>query len=141
MTRRDRFRFFLEHAGYSVPPGRAACALALARAEELLNEAEDLGVVTVEWQYDDMPYEQDIVSEDEADRLFESGEWTGPFGCIVETFDGETHTSLWGIVVGPKGTDDPYCRVVAAALASDIEDELRQAVGDARDAAQEVTLS
>jgi hypothetical protein len=28
----QRFRFFLEHAGYATPPGRAACALALARA-------------------------------------------------------------------------------------------------------------
>lgn len=42
--------------------------------------------------------------------------------------------SLWGIVVGPRGTDDPYCRVVQAELALEIEDELRQAVGDALDA-------
>ena len=30
---RDRFRFFLAHAGYSSPPGRVPCAAALARAE------------------------------------------------------------------------------------------------------------
>lgn len=30
---REAFRFFLAHAGYATPPGRAMCALRLARAE------------------------------------------------------------------------------------------------------------
>src|SRR4051812_10745523 len=30
---RNAFRFFLRHASFRTPPGRAACALALARAE------------------------------------------------------------------------------------------------------------
>ena len=31
---RPAFRFFLEHAGYCTPPGKAACALSLAKAEQ-----------------------------------------------------------------------------------------------------------
>jgi hypothetical protein len=35
------WRFFLENAGYSVPPGRAVCALSSARAEQW---ADDNGI-------------------------------------------------------------------------------------------------
>lgn len=130
--RRAAFRFFLNHAGYSTPPGRAVCALELARAEQLFREAESLGVASVEWLYDDMPYDPgDVCTEEEARERFESNEWTGPFGCVVTC--GDDVASLWGIVVGSRGTDDPYCRVVAAELASELTDVLRQAVGDARD--------
>jgi hypothetical protein len=31
---RSAFRFFLEHAGYATPPGKAVCALHLAKAEQ-----------------------------------------------------------------------------------------------------------
>jgi hypothetical protein len=51
----QRFRFFLEHAGYATPPGRAACALALARAEHV---AKDIADATFEWEDDfDQPIE------------------------------------------------------------------------------------
>jgi hypothetical protein len=138
-TTRERFRFFHDHAGYVV--GESAIgAIALARAEELLERAIDLGVARVEWVDDDEPYDynprgrgfEDADAEDAA-RRFDSNEWTGPFGCVVD-IAGETGASLWGIVVGPRGTNDPYCRVVAAELASEIEDDLRQAIGDALDA-------
>jgi hypothetical protein len=41
---RPAFRFFLEHAGYCTPPGRAVSALQLARAEAQLT-ASDLQVL------------------------------------------------------------------------------------------------
>lgn len=128
---RKAFRFFLEHAGYSTPPGRAVCAISLARAEALLAEAVELGAASVRWDWDPEPYEHGFFSDEEISAKFESNEWTGPFGCIVEA--GSESVSLWGIVVGPRGTNDPYCRVVAAEFASELEDDLRQAIGDARD--------
>jgi len=130
---RQSFGFMLTHAGYCTPPGRAVCALDLARAELLLADAETEGAAAVEWVWDDEPWDEGMeISADEAARRFESGEWTGPLGCVVRIGD-DVAASLWGIVVGSRGTDDPYCRVVAAELAREIEDDLRQAVGDARD--------
>lgn len=156
---RSAFRFFFAHAGYSSPPGRAACALSLARAEALLERAVALEVASVEWVDDDAPYDPgDVDSPEDVARWFESGRWTGPFGCVVAThaqpedfgerfrvWDPDRRRepiateSLWGIVVGSRGTDDPYCRVVAAELASELEDDLRQAIGDALDARAEVS--
>jgi hypothetical protein len=46
---RAAFRFFLENAGYCTPPGRAACALSLAKAEET---AEARGWAC-DWAWDD----------------------------------------------------------------------------------------
>jgi hypothetical protein len=43
------WRFFCEHAGYSVPPGKAPCAIALVRAEQW---AEDNGI---EFRLEDDP--------------------------------------------------------------------------------------
>ena len=39
-VKREDWRFFLNHAGYCTPPGRAQCALDLARAEQ---QAKDRG--------------------------------------------------------------------------------------------------
>jgi hypothetical protein len=145
----DRYRFFKEHAGGVAiidangrPSGiNARVALDLARAERLLDEAEELGIAATTWQADDEPYDYnprgrgfEDADADEARKLFESNEWTGPFGCVV-TIGDEPGASLWGILVGPQETDDPYCRVVRAELAEEIEDELRQAIGDYRDCA------
>jgi hypothetical protein len=142
-----RYRFFREHAGgvgVIDSNGRTAweharVALDLARAERLLDEAVDLGVASTDWLPDDEPYEynprgrgfEDADAED-ARKRFESNEWTGPFGCTITIGgeEGEVAASLWGIVVGSQETDDPYCRVVRAELASEIEDDLRQAIGD-----------
>jgi hypothetical protein len=120
---RPAWRFFLENGGYSTPPGRAACALESARSEALLTEAIDADVCTVEWHNDPEPD-------------FETREWTGPYayGCVLEV-NGEHVASLWGIVLGSRDLQDPYRRVVEAELASEASDELRQAIGDARDAA------
>lgn len=129
----QRYLFFKEHAGYVV--GRSAeGALSLARAEVLLEQAIELEIATVKWEDDDEPYEHCGFSDEQIAEKFESNEWTGPLGCVVQV--GDDIASLWGIVVGPRGTNDPYCRVVAAELAMEVEDELRQAIGDALDAAE-----
>lgn len=130
---RPVFRFMLEHAGYCTPPGRAACALELARNERTLEEAVALDVAEVRWVDDFEPYDAgDVDTPEQVARYFESGRWTGPYGCTLSVA-GEEVASLWGIVVGPKGTDDPYCRVVQAELASEVLDDLRQAIGDELD--------
>lgn len=51
----EAFRFFKEHAGYSTPPGRAACALTLARAEIRGRETG----LTVQWEDDPLPWDGD----------------------------------------------------------------------------------
>lgn len=132
MVSRKAFQFFSEHAG-GIVGERAQGVIALARAESLLERAVELEVASCEWVDDCEPYDPgDATSPAEAARLFESNAWTGPFGCIVKVGD-EGHASLWGIVVGPRGTDDPYCRVVAAELAWEVADDLGQAIGDALD--------
>lgn len=134
---REAFRFMLDHAGHSTPPGRAACALSLARAERLLHTAQDFDAdrppAHVTWTEDDEPYEHGGLSPAEVTALFASGEWTGPYGCILYV-DGEVIGSLWGITLGRADLNDPYRRVVEAELASEHEDDIRQALGDARDA-------
>lgn len=131
MSRYRRYRFFKEHAGYVVGE-RAKGAIALMRAETLLEDCTAWDVARIEWEYDDFPYEHDAFTDDEIAEKFNSNEWTGPFTCLLYVGD-EIVGALGGIVVGPRGTDDPYCRVVEAELADEAEDELRQALGDARD--------
>lgn len=126
----DRYRFFREHAG-GIVGERAKGALALARAEALLAEAVDLGIGSVEWVDDEEPYDHGFYSDEQVGQFFDSNQWTGPYGCVVTV--GDETTSLWGIVLNSRGTDDPYARVVAAELASELADELRQAIGDTRD--------
>lgn len=133
------YRFFKDNDGWSSPPGRAACALASARSEQLLETAVDLGVASVSWEYDDEPIETDD-DPDYVARQFESNAWTGPYGCVV-TINDEHAASLWGIVLDQWGTDDPYARCVAADLAAECEDELRQAIGDAADAREGVAFA
>jgi hypothetical protein len=120
----ERYAFFREHAGYIVGR-RAECALQLARAERLLERAQDLGAASVEWVDDDEPYETDDAA---VLRGLESGRFVGLAGCVVRC--GDAVASLWGIVVeAPSAVrDDPYLRVVAAELASELEDELQRAV-------------
>jgi hypothetical protein len=117
MIDRKAFRFFHENAGYVVGE-RAIGAAALARAEARLDEAIDNGSATVKWEWDDEPYDHGYMTDKEVAAKFESNEWTGPYGCTVTV--GEETESLWGIVVGPRGTDDPYCRVIAAELAEEV---------------------
>lgn len=128
----ERYAFFHEHAGYVIGR-RAEGALQLARADRLLEQAQDLGAASVEWVDDDEPYDTDDAA---VLRGLESGRLVGPAGCVVRCGDGVA--SLWSIVVEAPTwcEDDPYVRVVAAELASELEDDLRQAIGDALDARQ-----
>jgi len=118
----DAYRFFSENAGYIV--GRhAESALSLARAELRLREAQASDTVRVEWQDDDFPYDHDGYTHDEIQEKFASTEWTGPYACLLY-LNGEVAASLGGIVVGPKGTNDSYCRVVEAELADEVFAEI-----------------
>ena len=129
-----RYRFHREHNGGWVGHD-AEVALRAARVEILLDEAIDLGLAEVAWEWDDEPYDCGDDDPEWVARQFESNAWTGPFGCVL-TLNGEVLTSVWGVVVGPRGTDDPYCRVTVSDLALEIEDDLRQAIGDHLDAEQ-----
>jgi hypothetical protein len=98
---RRAFRFFFDHAGYAVPPGRAVCAVQLARAEA---RADSLGW-TAEWTFDadaDLSWMSD--SEREQEHEIE--------GCILRDSEGRVLASLWGIV----DADSAYRRVVEAEL-------------------------
>lgn len=131
------YRHMRKHAGYIVGQN-ARGALELARAETLLQHACDEGLATVAWHDDNEPYEHGCMTADEVAARFESNEWTGPYGCVVTV--GDATASLWGIVLNQWGTNDPYARVVVAELASELADELRQAVGDAADAREGIAF-
>lgn len=107
---REAFRFFCANAGYSVPPGRTVCAIALARAER---DAASLGM-TFQW----LP-EWDIAgtATDEQIARIDAGE-TVYLQCCAYYPDGLLAASLGGIEV--TGSSDPYCRVVQAELASEV---------------------
>lgn len=96
---REAWKFFHEHAGHADPPGRAACALELAKAEKL---AKARGY-EIRWQDDPEPWDGD------ADM---------PVPEKVETAflvndEGEVLESLSSI----GDADDNYRRVVGAELA------------------------
>lgn len=141
MTRRQRYDFFREHAGGWVGHN-AETALSLARAEELLDEAEDVDAARFEWVDDEEPYDPgNVDTAEQVARYFESGRWTGPYGAVLTIGDDPATrphgrpwslTSLWGIVLGSQGIGDPYTRVVRAELAAELADELRAAIMGAR---------
>lgn len=111
---RRRFQFFLDSAGYSTPPGRAACALHLARAE-MRAEAEGLTVETEpDWDVD-LSWDEDPPWNGYTRRRLESGEF---IACVVtlKSPDGETLGALGGVIASEQ---DSYWRVVAAELAAE----------------------
>jgi hypothetical protein len=101
---RKRFQFFLANAGYATPPGRAACALGLAKAEAYAEDHE----WSFEWVFDD---DADLSWMDEAERKLDHE----VLGCVVKDADGEVLASLWSIV----DPDASYRRVVEAELSSE----------------------
>jgi hypothetical protein len=105
-TLRKAFQFFLDNAGYATPPGRAACALELARAERYAYEQE----WSWEWRFDD---DADLSWMDDAERAKEHE----VLGAILNDRDGNHLASLWGIV----DPDATYRRVVEAELASEAQ--------------------
>jgi hypothetical protein len=56
---KESFRFFLEHAGYAIPPGRVACAANLARAEKWAKDHD----IEFQWEYDDIDLDE-VLPED-----------------------------------------------------------------------------
>jgi len=117
--------------------GTARGSLDCARLRMLLDEATDLGVAEIRWEYEQERYEDVFGFEDEAERArfyrdLESNTITGPFwvGLFVE---GEHVASCGMITLGPRELDDYYAKLTEVELAGEAEDELRQAVGDALD--------
>lgn len=117
MNRRliERFRFFFEHAGYSTPPGKAACALALARAEHVAKDIADAGF---EWLDDfDQPIEDlldpSIFRSEEEFKVYCDRYRDHVEGCVLRDAKGEVRASLWAII----GADSNYRRVIEAELA------------------------
>lgn len=95
---RDAWRFFVANAGYCTPPGRAACALKLARDEQWAQEEG----ITFEWVADELPWDGDCPAPEEI------------LGCMATL--GDETASLWGI-----GDPTPeYRRVIEAELASEL---------------------
>lgn len=134
----SRYRFFRQHAGGIV--GRnAEGAIALARADRLIEAAAEEDVARVEWADDEEPYEHGVYTLAEIAAKFESNEWSGPYGCVIY-IEGEVAESLWGITLGPADLNDPYARVVVAELAAQCEDDLRQALGDHLDMVENLAL-
>jgi hypothetical protein len=110
----ERFRFFFAHAGYATPPGRAACALALARAEHV---AKDIADATFEWQDDfDQPIEDlldpSIFRSEEEFKAYCDQYRNDVTGCVLRDATGEVRASLWAII----GADNAYRRVIEAEL-------------------------
>jgi hypothetical protein len=111
----QRFRFFLNHAGYATPPGRAVCALALARAEQVAKEIAD---AMFEWEYDtDQPIENlldsSIFRSEDEFKAYCNQYRDDVTGCVLRDANGNVRASLWGII----GADSAYRRVVEAELA------------------------
>ncbi len=106
-ARRRAIRFFAEHAGYATPPGRLACAKALADAESAAATAG----LHPDWSDD----------AGGADALGDHAAWCGcttpPHHrierCTLHAEDGTVVVSLGGVI----DADADYRRVVEAELA------------------------
>ena len=114
---KERIRFFAANAGYSVPPGRMACAKSLAEAEAL---AEEIGL-TVTWETDQYPDLDFCIEKDRKD--FEAGRFE-ILSAHIEGDGGEILASLGGIWIKPS--DKSYRRVVEAELFQEALEEIRK---------------
>ena len=117
----DRAQFFYDHAGWSYPSGadeegkdraRWENARELARAEEAM--AQRGWYVEVQDDYDDCADPDD---DGETARKLASGEWVRLGVILKDHRDGRHLASLWSVIVA---AEDPYVRVVAAELASEL---------------------
>lgn len=106
---RSAFRFFLHNAGYCTPPGRAACALSLAKAEAY---AEAAGW-SFRWEYDAHGH---MCMRDHDEWCREGCRKEHEIeGCSVVDGRGEELASCWGIIDACRD----YRRVMQAELASE----------------------
>ena len=100
------YKFFKANAGWATPPGRAACALALARAEA---DAADHDVTFV-WEDDSDAYFCDPEGYEGAEEILSCMAFQ-PCECCGKP--DEVVASLGGIA----DPNDDYRRVVEAELA------------------------
>ncbi len=108
---RSAWRFFYKHAGWATPPGKAVCALRLAKAEQ---KARDLGL-NFNWEDDPDGWPEGGVCSCGCGRKIEMCE-----GCVVRDEDGNHLASLWAI----WDADTDYRRVVRAELACEALEQL-----------------
>lgn len=104
---RTDIQFFQVHAGWCTPPGKMACAFALAKAEA---DAQLLGYV---WEW--VPDAEGCIGCDCEDKRCKcsTGKPHEVLGCILKDNRGSVLGSLWGICQ----PDNDYRRVVEAELA------------------------
>jgi len=124
---REAWRFFLDNAGYGTPPGRVACAAALARVEARAEREEMAGRLRFVWEYDSEPvagsfdFGDDRENERYLARFGEDGDLDSMV-CALQTRRNDcgqwdTQDSLCGIHI--LRFENKYQRVVQAELASE----------------------
>lgn len=136
---RSAFQFFLDHAGYGVPPGRVICARELARAEYLgLSRSWE-----VRWESESECYCRTFDACEVQPCECTRGAWTdrpgprnervGPGGflsgeCVCESAvivvpdaDRDAVTERWDASLGGIcGADPAYRRVIRAELFAEL---------------------
>lgn len=140
---RARHVFFMEHAGYATPPGRAKCALDMAKAEVRAIELD----CQWRWSFD----------EDGFDSLGDHAYWCEKeakgekhehqvLQCVMYDKDGKHLASLCGII----DPDKAYKRVIQAELAVDADlpekdaltmDDLFEVIAACKAAVEDQTLA
>ena len=107
--------------------GTAAASLHCARARLLLDRATDLGVASVDWEYEQERYEDvfGFESDAERDRFYrdlESNTITGPFYCALRV-GGEVVASLGMVTLGPRETEDYNAKLREVEVAMDADED------------------
>ncbi len=124
---RKAWRFFLDHAGYAIPPGRVICAAELAKAEARAEREQMESRLRFYWDYDPEPVDgsfdfgDDHENEKYLARFGESGDLDS-MTCALQTRCDEckqwdTQDVLGGIHI--LRFENDYQRVVQAELASE----------------------
>ena len=118
--REEAVRFFYEHAGYSVPPGKLSCAVELAKAEEWLERQEAIEFIV------EPEDELSSATEEQVERI-ESGESLYVYARLqrngqLVAFE-QVLASLGGIEIEssePTDGSGGYLRVIRAELAQEV---------------------
>ena len=122
--RTEAVRFFYEHAGYAVPPGRLSGAVELAKAESWLKRQEAIKFLVEE------EIDFGTATEEQVERI-ESGESLYVTARLqrngqLVAFE-QVLASLGGIEIEssePTDGSGGYLRVVRAELASELREEV-----------------
>jgi hypothetical protein len=122
---RPAFRFFLQHAGYATPPGKAVCALSLARAEQWANE-RGLEYVVEPDQDADASFVETWDEREQANWNEQEHECiciSAVLPCHEHGTDCK-HSRVMASLGGIFDADSAYLRVVKAELASEAQNSL-----------------